>query len=62
MSRYYAACCQLDLPNPRNREGIAARVDRMLEMVDYAVGGYAPFFDVQTGVARYVQWLLESGR
>lgn len=25
--------------------------------------GYdAPFFDVQTGVARYVQWLLESGR
>jgi ADP-L-glycero-D-manno-heptose 6-epimerase len=27
-----------------------------------AAGYDAPFFDVQTGVARYVQWLLESGR
>lgn len=27
-----------------------------------AIGYDAPFFDVQTGVARYVDWLLERGR
>jgi predicted amidohydrolase len=47
MDRYYAAACQIDSPNPRTRDGIAARVTRMLEMIDYAVGGYAPFFDVR---------------
>jgi predicted amidohydrolase len=45
--RYYAAACQTDLPNPTNRDEIAGRVDRMLEMIDYAVAGYKPFFDVR---------------
>jgi predicted amidohydrolase len=47
MDRYYAAACQIDLPNPRSREEIGPRVTRMLQMVDYAVGGYEPFFDVR---------------
>jgi formamidase len=45
--RYYAACCQTDLPNPTNRDEIAGRVDKLLEMIDYAVTGYGPFFDVR---------------
>ena len=44
--RYYAATCQLDMPNPTTRDGIKDRVDRMLSMVDFAVHGYGPFFDV----------------
>jgi predicted amidohydrolase len=47
MDRYYAAACQLDLPNPAHWDEIAGRVDRMLEMIDYAVTGYEPFFDVR---------------
>jgi predicted amidohydrolase len=45
--RYYAAACQTDLPCARDRREIAARVDHMLRMVDNAVVGYAPFFDVR---------------
>ena len=45
--RFYAAVCQLDRPNPRNRDQIAKSVDRMLQMIDGAVGGYEPFFDVR---------------
>lgn len=47
ISRFYAAACQIDLPNPSTREGIGAKVDHMLSMVEYAVQGYAPFFDVK---------------
>lgn len=47
IQRYYAACCQTDFPNPRSRDEISSRVTRMLEMVDFAVGGYEPFFDVR---------------
>jgi predicted amidohydrolase len=47
MHRYYAAACQTDSPNPKTRDEIAPRVRRMLEMIDYAVGGYEPFFDVR---------------
>jgi predicted amidohydrolase len=47
IERYYAAACQIDSPNPGTRDGIAARARRMLEMVDQAVVGYAPFFDVK---------------
>ena len=47
MERYYAAACQCDLPNPGHRGEIAARVDRLLEMINYAVVGYEPFFDVK---------------
>jgi len=47
MDRYYAAACQIDMPNPTDRQGIAGRVSRMLEMIDHAVIGYEPFFDVR---------------
>lgn len=45
--RYYAAACQLDMPNPSHRDEIRVRVDRMLDMIDYAVSGYEPFHDVR---------------
>ena len=45
--RYYAAACQIDSPNPRTRDEIAGRTRRMLEMIDFAVQGYAPYFDVR---------------
>jgi predicted amidohydrolase len=45
--RYYAAACQLDLPNPRTRDEIPDRVRRMVEMIDHAVLGYEPFFPVR---------------
>lgn len=47
MDRYYAAACQVDLPNPTDRAGITAHTGRMLEMIDYAVLGYEPFHDVR---------------
>src|SRR5208337_2817365 len=40
--RFYAAACQLDMPNPRGRDEIARSVDRMLQMIDGAVEGYEP--------------------
>lgn len=45
--RYAAAACQTDLPNPADRSGIRPHVDRMLQMVDMAVEGYAPFLPVR---------------
>jgi len=45
--RYAAAACQVDFPNPADRSGIASHVDRMLQMVDNAVAGYAPFLPVK---------------
>jgi predicted amidohydrolase len=45
--RYYAAACQLDLPNPASRDEIASRVDRMLALIVRAVQGYEPFFPVR---------------
>jgi predicted amidohydrolase len=45
--RYYAAACQTDLPCPRHRSEIAGRVNHLLGMVDRAVVGYEPFFDVK---------------
>jgi predicted amidohydrolase len=45
--RYYAAACQTDLPCPRGRSEIAGRVDHLLAMIDRAVVGYSPFFDVR---------------
>ena len=47
IDRFYAAACQLDMPNPTKRDEIAGRVERMLEIVDQAVAGYEPFFDVR---------------
>jgi predicted amidohydrolase len=48
--RFYAAACQLDMPNPRSRAEIPPRVDRMLQMIDCAVAGYEPFCDVRLAV------------
>jgi len=45
--RYYAAVCQTDHSQPTHRDEIHRRVDRMLEMIDHAVLGYQPFFDVR---------------
>lgn len=47
IDRYYAAACQLDMPNPMHRDEIAGRVERMLELIDHAVEGYEPFFDIR---------------
>ncbi len=44
---YYAAACQTDLPNPKDRAGIARQAGHMLAMIERAVVGYAPFFDVR---------------
>jgi predicted amidohydrolase len=46
-NRYYAAACQIDLPCPRDRSAIAERVTSLLAMVDHAVLGYAPVFDIK---------------
>lgn len=45
--RYYAAACQIDSPNPADHREIAGRTRRMLQMIDQAVVGYEPFFDVR---------------
>jgi hypothetical protein len=45
--RYYAAACQTDLPYPRDRDAIPERVGYLLGMIDRAVIGYEPFFDVK---------------
>jgi predicted amidohydrolase len=47
IDRYHAACCQTDLPCPRSRNELPGRVSALLTMVDQAVVGYEPFFDVR---------------
>ena len=47
LTRYLAAACSTDFPNPKDRSEIADRVDRMLAMIDSAVIGYEPFGDVR---------------
>lgn len=47
MTRYYAAACQTDLPCPRHRDALPGRVGDLLAMVDQAVIGYGPFFDIK---------------
>ncbi|MCA9262659.1 MAG: hypothetical protein KDA60_02375 [Planctomycetales bacterium] len=47
MKRYYAAACQVDLPNPTTRDEIFNHVDHVLSMIDYTVVGYEPYFDVR---------------
>lgn len=44
---YYAAACQTDFPAPTRRSEIAARVRRMSTMIEQAITGYEPFFDVR---------------
>ncbi|MCA9100442.1 MAG: hypothetical protein KDA63_04775 [Planctomycetales bacterium] len=45
--RYYAAACQIDLPNPRHRNEIASRVSHMIAMTKNAVVGYQTLHDVR---------------
>src|SRR6516225_5689452 len=45
--RYSVAACQTDLPNPANRQAMRASTDRILEMIDAAVIGSAPFLPVK---------------
>ncbi len=45
--RYAAAACQIDLPNPTQRQQIAGRVSHMIEMIQQAVEGYSPFLPVK---------------
>ncbi|HEY6552031.1 MAG TPA: nitrilase-related carbon-nitrogen hydrolase [Vicinamibacteria bacterium] len=45
--RYAAAACQTDLPNPIGRLEMKANTDRILSMIDSAVGGSAPFLPVR---------------
>ena len=45
--RYYAAACQTDLPCPRDRDEIPERVNVLIGMIDRAVLGYEPFFDIK---------------
>jgi len=45
--RYYAAVCQTDLPCPTDRSELHQRVSTLLGMVDRAVIGYGPFFDIK---------------
>jgi predicted amidohydrolase len=45
--RYAAAACQTDLPNPTARHQMRSNTDRMLQMVDAAVEGSAPFLPVR---------------
>lgn len=47
MTRYWAAACQTDFPNPTDRSAIPDRVGHMLGMIDRAVVGYRPFGDVK---------------
>lgn len=46
-ARYYAACCQTDLPCTRGRDELPGRVGTLLAMAERAVVGYGPFFDVR---------------
>src|SRR6266850_2680704 len=45
--RYSVAACQTDLPNPIERRAMRANTERMLSMIDSAVGGSAPFLPVR---------------
>jgi predicted amidohydrolase len=45
--RYSAAACQTDLPNPLDRSQMRSNTDRMLNMIDSAVAGAAPFLPVR---------------
>lgn len=45
--RYSAAACQVDQPNPANRQAIKRNTDRMIRMLEMAVEGYSPFLPVR---------------
>lgn len=45
--RYSAAACQTDNPNPTTRGEMRKNTDRILQMIDHAVAGAAPFLPVR---------------
>jgi formamidase len=45
--RYSVAACQTDLPNPIERREMRRNTDRILQMIDSAVAGSAPFLPVK---------------
>ena len=45
--RYAAAACQTDLPNPLSRDRMRHNTDRIIEMIQCAVDGSAPFLPVR---------------
>ena len=45
--RYFAAACQTDQPNPTRKSEMKRNTQRMLQMIDHAVVGYAPFMPVK---------------
>ena len=45
--RYSAAAIQTDFPNPLNRTGMRKNTDRILQLIDSAVGGAIPFLPVK---------------
>ena len=45
--RYAAAACQTDLPNPVSRDQMRHNTNRIIEMIQYAVDGSAPFLPVR---------------
>ena len=47
MDLYYAAACQTDFAAAISRDEIAARTERMAELVKHTITGYEPFFDVR---------------
>jgi predicted amidohydrolase len=47
LSRFLAAVCQTDFPNPTSHKEISQRVGHMLTMIDRTVVGYGPFGSVR---------------
>jgi len=45
--RYAAAACQTDLPNPVDRSEMRRNTDRIIQMIQCAVDGSAPFLPVR---------------
>ncbi|HCK51654.1 MAG TPA: nitrilase [Planctomycetaceae bacterium] len=45
--RYGVAACQVDQTNPKQRSEIEGNTTRMLEMIDMAVEGHAPFHEIK---------------
>jgi formamidase len=43
----YAACCQVDNPNPGHRDEMARNTSAMLAQLERAVVGYRPFHDIR---------------
>src|SRR3954453_5179492 len=46
-TRYAVAACQTDSPNPGDRRQMRSNTDRMLQMIESAVAGAAPFLPVR---------------